>query len=88
MTCSICPHRDREHSLEEEVTFDPEAERQADRHHFGEAKRAEFRLAEVGEAEQCVAIRVEFGGKPDAFAERVEEFDDRDVVVVTSIRSG
>lgn len=45
---------------------------------FGEAEKPKFGIAEaqVGEAEQSVAIVMEFGREPDRRAHRIEEFDD------------
>lgn len=37
-------------------------------------------IAEIGEAEERIAIRIQLGREPDAFAQRVEELDDGHMV--------
>src|SRR5579884_2465542 len=74
------PDRDREIAGEENVALDPHAEGQDNRSEFLDRETAQFRMAEIGEAEERVAIGVQLGRKPDAFAQRVEELDDRHMV--------
>src|SRR5690606_28812552 len=60
----------------------PHAEGQLDRRHFLEREIAELGLADIGKAEERIAISVELGGEPDTFAERIEEFHHRHVVAI------
>src|SRR5579885_3574026 len=76
----LCPDRDREIAGEENVALDPHAERQDDRGQFVEREAAQLRIAEIGEAEKRVAVRVQLGREPDAFAKRIEELDDGHMV--------
>ena len=81
-TGRIGPGRDRIKALEQDVALDAETHRQAGGDHFGEAEGAELGFAEIGQAEQGVAVLVKFGHEPDAFAERVEELHHGDVIGV------
>ena len=65
--------------IEGDVALDAEPERQAHRRDLGKAEHAKLGTAEpqVGEAEQRVAVLVEFDREPSRRAERVEEFHDR-----------
>lgn len=67
---------------ESDVALDPHAKGKPDAREFGQAERAEFGATEpqVGEAEQRVAIGVEFARQPCRRTERIEEFYDRNGV--------
>src|SRR5579875_1881293 len=62
------PDRERKVAGEEDVALDPHAERQDDRSKFLERETAELGKTEIGDAEERVAIGVQFGREPDAFA--------------------
>jgi hypothetical protein len=61
---------------EQDVTFDPETERQAHRGEFCKAAGAQLRTSEteIGKAEQRVAVRLHLGDEQGARADRIEEF--------------
>src|SRR5690606_2784184 len=69
--------------FEEQVAFDAEAERQARPGKFGEAEPAQLGAAEaeVGEAEQRVAVAVEFARQPCRRTNGIEQLDHRRGVV-------
>jgi hypothetical protein len=50
--------------------------------HFREAEGTKLRLPEIGQAEEGVAVLIQFGGEPDPLTERIEEFDHRHMVDV------
>lgn len=62
-----------------QIPLGPHPIRQTDALDFAQRENAHFRAAEtkIGEAKQGIAIIVEFGRKPCASAQRIEEFDDR-----------
>ena len=68
--------RDRQCGLKQDVALDPETERQARRGEFGKAAGAQLRTseAEIGKAEQRVAVRLHLGDEPGARADGIEEF--------------
>ncbi len=78
----IRPYRNRYIRLKQYVALDAHSEREANGREFFEWKAAQFRIAEIGKAEQNVAVRIELDCEPDALTERIEEFDDRYVVDV------
>ena len=77
---SLRPDRDREIPGEEQIPLDPHAEGQPDPTQLFQAPRAEFGVADIGQAEHDVAALIQLGGEPDARAEGIEEFDDGDVI--------
>ena len=68
------PDRDRIAPLEVQIPLDPHAEGQPNRCHLAQRPGAELRIAQIGEAEQDVAVFVELGGKPGACAEGLKNF--------------
>ncbi len=70
--------------LEMEVTLHVEAQRVADASEFGEADITEFGKAhpQITQAEERIEVRrIHLGDKPGGPAARVEELDDREMVV-------
>lgn len=74
--------REQEISGEEQIPLDSHAEGQPDLAQRTQAPRAELGIADIGKAEHDVPLPVQFGGEPDACAERVEEFHDGDVIQI------
>src|SRR3546814_1246196 len=68
-------------AFEQDIAFDAETERQANRLQFGERKATQLGAAkaEIGKAEQD-AVLVHFGGEPGRLSDGVEETDHRDRV--------
>ncbi len=70
--------------LEMKVAFHVEAQRVADRSEFGEADITEFGKThpQITQAEEGIEVgRIHLGDKPGGSATRVEELDDREIVV-------
>jgi hypothetical protein len=76
------PDRDRKQSLEEMSRSMPRPSGSLTAIISARLNEPSSGLTEIGEAEQGVAVRVKLGREPDAFAERVEKLDDRNVIDV------
>ena len=63
-----------------QIALDPHVKGQADRLHFAEAPASKLWKPQIGKAEQDVTVAIQFGGKPDAATQRIEEFYHGDVV--------
>lgn len=72
--------RERECALEQNVALDAHAERKLQLLHLCEAESAKLGIAEIGEAEQCIAVLIELGREPGADAQRVEELHNRHMI--------
>ena len=63
-----------------QIALDPHVKGQADRLHFAEAPASKLWKPQIGKAEQDVTVAIQFGGKPDAATQRIEEFYHGDMV--------
>jgi hypothetical protein len=72
----------REAPFKMKVALDGETERQRHRHNLGKAGRPHFGATEtkVAQPEQGVAVFVQFGKQPSSSPDRIEEFDDRQMI--------
>src|SRR5690606_22336194 len=66
--------RDREIAGEVQIALDPHVKAQADRLHFAKAPASKLWKPQIGKAEKGVTVAIQFGRKPDAATQRIEEF--------------
>ncbi|MBB4373500.1 hypothetical protein GGD63_006323 [Bradyrhizobium sp. cir1] len=56
----------------EKIALDSHAERRTDGHHLCQTERPPFGFTQISQAEQCVAVGIELGRKPDSRTEWIE----------------